>query len=47
MEEYRAEMIDKVAEYDDEVMEKYLEGEEPSEEELHKCIKAGVNSLQL
>ena len=47
MEEYRAEMIDKVAEYDDEVMENYLEGNEPSEEELHKCIKAGVNSLQL
>ncbi len=47
MEEYRAEMIDKVAEYDDEVMESYLEGNEPSEEDLHRCIKAGVNSLQL
>jgi elongation factor G len=47
MEEYRAEMIDKVAEYDDEIMEKYLEGEEPSEEELHRCVKIGVNSLQL
>jgi elongation factor G len=47
MEEYRAEMIDKVAEYDDDVMENYLEGNEPSEVDLHKCIKAGVNSLQL
>lgn len=47
MEEVRAEMIDKVAEYNDEVMEKYLEGEEPTEEELHQCIKAGVQSLQL
>ena len=47
MEELRSEMIDTVAEYDDEVMEKYLEGEEPSEEELHRCIKIGVQSLQL
>lgn len=47
MEEHRAEMIDKVAEFDDDVMEKYLEGEELSEEELHKCIKTGVQSLKL
>ncbi len=47
VEELRSEMIDKVAEYNDEVMEKYLEGEEPTEEELHACIKAGVQSLQL
>ncbi|MCO4793911.1 MAG: elongation factor G [Bacteriovoracaceae bacterium] len=47
MEELRAEMIDKVAEYDDAVMEAYLEGNEPSEEELHKCVKTGVNSLAL
>jgi elongation factor G len=47
MEEKRAEMIDNVAAFDDEVMEKYLEGEEPTEEELHKCIRAGVNSLEL
>jgi elongation factor G len=47
MEDYRSQMIDVVAEYDDEIMEKYLEGEEPSEEELHKCVKAGVNSLKL
>ncbi len=43
----RAEMIDKIAEFDDEVMEKYLEGGELSEEEIHKCIKAGVNQLTL
>ena len=47
MEEKRAEMIDNVAAFDDDVMEKYLEGEEPTEEELHKCIRAGVNSLEL
>jgi elongation factor G len=39
MEEKRAEMIDNVAAFDDDVMEKYLEGEEPTEEELHKCIR--------
>ena len=47
VEELRSTMIDAVAEYDDEVMENYLEGNEPSEEDLHKCIKAGVQSLAL
>jgi len=47
MEELRSEMIDKVAEFDDDIMEAYLEGNEPNEEQLHKCIKAGVNSLAL
>jgi elongation factor G len=47
IEEHRAAMIDAVSEYDDEVMEKYLEGNEPTEEEIHRCVKAGVNSLQL
>lgn len=47
IEENRNAMIDAVSEFDDEIMEKYLEGEEPNEEELHKCIKAGVNSLEL
>lgn len=47
MEEKRAEMLDEVSAFDDEVMEKYLEGEEPSIEEIHKCIRAGVNSLEL
>jgi elongation factor G len=47
MEAKRAVMIDEVAAFDDDVMEKYLEGNEPSEEELHKCVRAGVNSLEL
>ena len=47
MEERRAAMIDEVAAFDDDIMEKYLEGTEPTEEELHKCIRAGVNSLEL
>ncbi|MFT6070883.1 MAG: elongation factor G [Bacteriovoracaceae bacterium] len=45
--ELRGEMIDKVAEYDDDVMEAYLEGNEPSEADLHKCIKIGVNTHKL
>ena len=47
MEEKRAIMIDEVAAFDDAVMEKYLEGEEPTEEELHACVRNGVNSLEL
>jgi len=47
IEEHRNAMIDAVCEFDDEIMEKYLEGEEPTEEELHKCVKAGVNTLAL
>ena len=47
VEELRSEAVDKIAEFDDEVMEKYLEGEELSEEELHRCVKAGVNTLAL
>ena len=47
MEEKRAAMLDEVSAFDDEVMEKYLEGEEPTEEEIHKCIRNGVNSLEL
>ncbi len=47
VEEYRAAMIDAVSEFDDAVMEKYLEGEEPNEEEIHRCVKAGVNTLKL
>jgi len=43
----RSEMIDKVAEFDDDIMEAYLEGNEPSEADLHKCIKIGVNTHQL
>ena len=43
----RGEMIDKIAEFDHTVMEHYLEEKTLSEEELHKCVKNGVNSLSL
>ena len=39
MEEMRAEMLDKIAEFDDEAMEKYLDGGELTQEEIHRCVK--------
>lgn len=39
---YRHELIEKVAEFDDAALTKYLEGAELSEEELKKAIRAGV-----
>ncbi len=40
--EYREKLMDAVAENDDAVMEKYLEGEEISREEMYAALKAGV-----
>jgi len=40
----RQEMIEIAVEADDAVMERYLEGEEISEEELHSCIRKGTLS---
>jgi elongation factor G len=42
VEKYRAEMIEKVVECDEETMEKYLEGKEISEEEFKKAARKGV-----
>lgn len=38
-EEYRAAMIESIAETDEELMEKYLEGEEITEDELHSALR--------
>ncbi len=46
-EEWRMKMIDDVVGFDDEVMEKYLNGQEPSIDEIKKCIRKGVISTQL
>lgn len=44
-EEYRSKLIEAVAEYDEDIMMKYLEGEEISEEEIKKALRVGtVNS---
>lgn len=41
-EEARMTLLDHIAEYDDEIMEKYLEGEELQEEEIITAIRKGV-----
>ncbi len=40
--EYRAKLIDQIAEYDDAVMEKYLAGEELTEQEILMAMRKGV-----
>jgi len=40
--EYREKLIEKVVEEDDSVMESYLDGKEPSIDELKKCIRKGT-----
>ncbi len=42
VEEYRTNMIEAIAEFDDELMEKYLEGEEVSVEMIKRAIRNGV-----
>lgn len=44
--EYRAKLIEQAVEMDDAALEKYLEGEEPSEELLKKCIRKGTIGLR-
>ena len=41
-EEYRATMLDAIAEQDEEIMMKYLDGEELTIEEMKKCIRKGT-----
>ena len=41
-EKYRTTLVEMAVEQDDDVMEQYLEGNEPSEESLKECIRAGV-----
>ncbi|MBO6213955.1 MAG: elongation factor G [Lachnospiraceae bacterium] len=38
-ETYHAELVEKICDFDDDLMEKYLEGEEPSVEELKKALR--------
>jgi elongation factor G len=44
-EEYREKMIETAVEQDDDLMEAYLEGEMPSEEDLKRCIRKGTIAL--
>ncbi len=45
VEEYREALIETAVEQDDDLMESYLEGEEPSEEDLKRCIRKGTIAL--
>jgi len=45
IEEYREKLIETAVEQDDDLMEAYLEGNEPSIEDLKKCIRKGTIAL--
>ena len=44
-EQYRKELVETAVEQDEKIMEAYLEGKEPSETELIKCIRKGTLSF--
>ncbi len=43
--EYREQLIETAVEQDDDLLEAYLGGEEPSEEDLKRCIREGTRKL--
>jgi elongation factor G len=43
--EYREKMIETAVEIDDDLLEKFLDGVEPTEEELKRCIRIGTKDL--
>ena len=45
VEEWREKLIETAVEQDDDLMEKYLEGEEPSESAIKQCIRKGTLAL--
>jgi elongation factor G len=45
VETYREQLIEAAVEHDEELMEKYLEGEEISLEEIKRCIREGTRDL--
>jgi elongation factor G len=45
VEEWREKLIETAVEQDDDLMEQYLEGEEPSVEDLKRCIRKGTINL--
>ncbi|MCH1921565.1 elongation factor G [Shewanella sp. A3A] len=45
VEEYREQMIETAVEQDDDLMEAYMEGEEPSIEDIKRCIRKGTINL--
>ncbi|MDE0742628.1 MAG: elongation factor G [Woeseiaceae bacterium] len=45
IEEWREKLVETAVEQDDDLLEKYLDGEEPSIEDLKKCIRKGTVNL--
>ncbi len=45
IEEWREKLVETAIEQDDDLMEQYLEGEEPSTEDLKRCIRKGTIAL--
>lgn len=45
VEEYRELLIEMAVEQDDDVMEAYMEGEEPSMEDIKRCIRSGTRTM--
>ncbi|WP_064604823.1 elongation factor G [Photobacterium sp. J15] len=45
VEAYREELIETAVEQDDDLMEAYMEGEEPSIEDIKRCIRKGTRDL--
>jgi len=45
--EYRAEMVEKISETDDDLMMKFMEGEEPTVDELKKALRKAVCTNQI
>ena len=45
-EKYRSEMVELAVEQDEEVLEKYLDGDEPDEETLNRCIRKGTINFE-
>ncbi|MEN1728060.1 MAG: elongation factor G, partial [Pseudomonadota bacterium] len=46
VEAYRTELIETAVEMDDDVMMQYMEGEEPSMEDIKRCIREGTRTLK-
>ncbi|ABV87122.1 elongation factor G [Shewanella pealeana] len=45
VEEYREMLIETAVEMDDDLMESYMEGEEPAMEDIKRCIRAGTRDM--
>ena len=45
--DYRQKMLDAVAEFDDQVMEKYINGQPLSEEEVRRVVRAGTIAMKV